>query len=155
MPVIATGRKHYSEVVAGTGGFEAERKVDYYFKRVPVRAASATDVEPVGIPLVWDNANSAYVVFLAQDISAVTGTNYPVAVAVGNKQGLGYNEADVTLNTTAVELTAYIRGEASILEAGIDFGAASAPNIALFKTALEKQGAVFTASAGPVVTSYV
>lgn len=152
---MAVGRKHYSEVVAGTGTLESNRMVDYYFSTVEVTGSGA--VEPVGVPLVWNG--DEFEVYLAQDISAAAESTLPtgakVAVAVGGKAGLGDNVEDITLSGTASKMTAYFRGEASLLESGIDFGAATAPNIAEFKLALEKQGASFATECGPVATAYV
>lgn len=157
---IEQGRKHYTEVVAGTGNFEEINGVDYYFDSVDVKAGTDTAVEPIGVPLVWIAADSAYNIYDgSQDISAATSDGAPqgarVALAVGSEVGLGNNTFDVTVTAAGVKMTAYVRGAAGILKSGIDFGAANSTQQDAFMAQLVSQGAKTVAEAGPVATSYV
>lgn len=153
-----TQRKFLSEVVKGVSLAEIERGILVSTATVNAEAATDTVEEPIGIPLVWDNTASAFVRYVDQDISAVTGSplpdGSPVAISVGDRRGAGFNTTDVTLGTTPVQLTALYR-DAQVDYAGVDFGAATTPNINEFKQAMEEQRVVEVAAASAVATSYI
>lgn len=144
MPLLNTSRKQLSETVKAFDKMGHEQGVVVSFASVPVKGS--TTIEPIGTPMVWDNASSAFVVYVAQDISAVAGTPAlpdasPICVSVGTKEGRGVNRDDVTLTATATQMTALFRSGAVVME-GIEWGAASAPAKAAFRLQLEKQGVV-------------
>lgn len=150
----STRRKILSQVVAGVDGYELKNGIEKYTTAIDV-TGSAT-IAPMGIPVVYNGTE--FEIFLDQDISAVTGDSplvngYPVAIVIG-KEYIGSNFEDVTLSGTAISLTALVRGDADVLYSGVDFGAASAPNIALFKAAMEAQGVTAVAEAAVVTPSY-
>lgn len=158
MPVLGTERKQESEVIAAFSKIGSEGAINYHFATADVAGSGA--VEAMGIPVVWNPTNDEFEVFLAQDISAITEDSSlpngaPVAVVVGTKEGRGVNRADVTLSATAQPLTVMYRGEGAVKAAGIDFGAASAPNIALFKAQLEKQGIAVVDAAATAAPNYI
>lgn len=142
--LIETYRKRLSEVIAAQDNLLAETGVEWQTGAIPVVAASATVEEPMGIPVVFNGTN--FERYLAQDIAAATaytaedGASYKVAIVVGDYQGIGYNHEDVTLNTTPITLTALHTGDAAVYYSGVDFGAATAGDIAEFKAAMASQG---------------
>lgn len=143
MPTSFTSRKHLSETVAAVSNFGTEQGVNYTYAKVPVKGSG--DIEPIGTPVVWNNATSAYEVYVAQDIAAVAGTpalpnGAPIGVTVGTYESVGTNYADVTLSSTATEMYVLFRGEAAVKDAGIEWGTATAGDQAEFKLQLEKQG---------------
>lgn len=156
MPLLFEERKTYTDVVKGVSDFETEAGVDYHFARADCEGAAA--VEPMGIPMVWVAANSAFEPYLAQTIPT-TDSSLPdgsqVCIVVGQKEGKGVNKADVTLNGTSQDLTVLYRGQAAVVTEGITWGAVSAPNKALFVTALEKQGITVISAAELAAPSFV
>jgi hypothetical protein len=58
MPILGTERKTYTDFVKGVSTFENEVAADYNFARVGVKGSTA--IEPLGIPLVWNNTDSAF-----------------------------------------------------------------------------------------------
>lgn len=156
MPILDTSRKHESELVKAFNKMGHEQGVVYSFASVPVKGS--TTIEPIGTPLVWNDIDSAFEVYVAQDISAVAGTpalpnGAPICVTVGTKEGKGVNRADVTLSSTATEMTVMFRSGAVVAD-GIEFGAAAAPAIAAFRLQLEKQGIAVIDAATAVNPSF-
>ena len=159
MPVVGSSRKKISELLLNTSTFDDEFGLNYHLATVGVEAASNTDEVPIGIPLVYDGTAGAFVRYLAQDISAVTSSSLPddspICIAVGAKEGLGFNKEDVTLSTTATNLTVIFRGPAGLLNEGIDWGSATGPNQIEFRTQMEKQGLSIQTRATAVTPSFV
>jgi len=156
MPLLFEERKTYTDVVKGASQFENESAVDFHFARADCEGS--TTIAPMGIPMVWVDASSAFEVFIAQTIPAAISSlpdASPVCVVVGEKEAKGLNRKDITLTGTSQDLTVLYRGPAAVVTEGIDFGAASAPNIALFKTALEKQNIAVISSAPSADPAYI
>lgn len=153
-----TQRKFLSEVVKGVSLAEIERGILISTATVDAEAATDTVEDPIGTPLVWNNTNSSFERYLAQDISAVTGSplpdESPVCVSIGDRRGAGFNTTSVTLGTTAIQLTAFYR-DGQISYGGVDFGAATDENITEFKVQMEKQRVAEVASAAEPATSYI
>lgn len=149
MPTIANGRRHLSELIKAKAKFDNEGFVNYNYASVPVEGSS--DVDPIGTPLVWVDANSAFEVYVAQDIAAVVNSplpdGSPICLSVGAKEGVGFNKTAITLSATAETMTAIFRGPAGYSEEGMDWGGAGAPAQAAFKLQLEKQGVASVATA--------
>jgi hypothetical protein len=140
MPILGTERKTYTDFVKGVSTFENEVAADYNFARVGVKGS--TVIQPLAIPLVWNNADSAFEVYVAQtiptdDSSLPNGS--PVCFVVGQKEGRGVNKADVTLSGTAQDLTVLFRGQAVVSKDEIVWGAADTGAKAAFLMAVEKQ----------------
>ena len=155
MPLLFTERKSYTDVVKGVSKFENEAGVDYHFARADCEGSTA--IEPIGVPMVWVAASSAFEVYVAQAIPTVDSSlpdGSVVAIVVGQKEGKGVNKADVTLDGTSQDLTVLYRGQAAVLNEGITWGAVSAPNQALFVTALEKQGVTVISAATVAAPSF-
>lgn len=160
MPVVAESRKHLSELIKGVAAFECDAKVNYNYATVSVRTVSGTaDVDPIGTLVVWDNANSAFVPYVAQDISAVTGSPLPdaspVAITVGTQEGVGFNKADAALTTTPISMTVLFRGPAAVTREGYETAGIGAGDLDEFDAQMEKQGVAVVASAETVVPSFV
>lgn len=158
MPVLDSGRKCVSEVLAGVSSTEEINGVDYNFARVLVKegATAGEVVAPIGLPLVSDSAG-AFVPYVDQDITAVTASTLPdgspVCVAVGSSKGIGFNKKDITLDATGVEMVVIFRGEAALIREGIEL-VEGAEKVALVAQ-LEKQGIAVHNQAQEVVPSYV
>jgi len=149
MPLQYEGRKHLSDVEAGYFSFGTTSAVEYSFATVGVEGTGT--MEPIGTPLVYDATASAFVPYLAQDISAVTASSLPdgvspVAVSMGEATGLGVNTADISLSSTPVDVKVMWRAGA-VKDGGIEWGSVTAPNQALFRQALEAQGIAVVESA--------
>lgn len=160
MAVVAQERKYYSEVVTALGSFAEEAGVNANFDTVSVEGSET--VAPMGIPLIWSTAADAFVRYTAAaEIAAADADGSPlpadnkVCVVVGDKRGLGFNTADVTLSATATKLTAVSRGQVGILASGIDWGAADAAAQTAFLTELETQGLVVVGENANISVQYI
>ena len=160
MPDVANSetRKRLSELVKDYGSFADTAGVDFYFGRVDVKGTGSVD--PIGTPLVWNSVDSAFEVYLAQDIALVTTPSSlpnaaPICISVGPRKGKGFNVEDVTLSATAVEMTVLFRGVAAVIESGIDWGAADTTAKTAFNLELEKQQIVVAPEAETVDPKYV
>jgi len=118
--VIATGRRQLSQVLKGFTKFEDDFATNFSFSTILVGAAGTA--EPIGTPVIFDNATSEFVVYVAQSISAaITAGNSPlpngsvIAILVGEKEGRGFNKEDIDLTATSLNATAIFRGPASVV----------------------------------------
>lgn len=154
---VNDGRKILSEVIAAAD-YDWEMGIEWLTTAIPVVAASATVEEPMGIPVVYNGTN--FERYVAQDIDAASaytaadGSTFKVAIIVGDHAGVGHNQEDVTLDTTAITLTALYKGKASVMYSGVDFGAANAGDIAEFKTAMATADVRIAPEAATVVPTY-
>jgi hypothetical protein len=140
MPILGTERKKYTEFVKGVSTFENEVGADYNFARVSV--IGSTVIEPLAIPLVWSDTDSAFEVYIAQTIPTEDSSlpnGSPVCFVVGQKEGRGVNKVDITLSATEQDLTVLFRGQAIVAKDEIVWGAADAGAKAAFLLAVEKQ----------------
>lgn len=162
MPVIATSPKYLSEVLGGTFEFSDKLGVAYCYGMVDVEGTA--EVEVFGTPLVWNNANASFEVYIDQDIATIAAAGnsplpnaVPICVSVGGSPGLGFTDGQkVQLEAaTPKKFTVLHRGPAAVKEVGIEFGAATAPNITEFMAQLEAQGITSMPTATAIVPSYV
>lgn len=161
MPTVAnsTKRRQLSELLAGYDNFQDTSGVNFHFATVDVEGTLA--INPIGTPLVWDNTASSFAVYIAQDFSALTTSplpdKTPICITVGDNRGVGFNDADVQLQaTTPVKMTVLFRGDASIMEAGLDWNAGTnSTNQGLFKAKLEQQKIAITETATDVTPSFI
>ena len=58
MPVVATGRKHVSELVKGINAFRDDTGLNYNYASVSAEGAAAVD--PIGTLLKWNDTDSAF-----------------------------------------------------------------------------------------------
>jgi hypothetical protein len=160
MPVIESGRRHYSEVVKATSKIESEGAGNYHYARITVDAAADVSIDPVGYPVIWNDTDDAWNLFESQAVPT-EDTNLPngapVAVAVGPAQGKGVNKEDVLIDgTDGGVLTVLFRGEAIINPDEVQWHAnTTAGQKASFILALEKQGIAMQASATDVTPAFV
>lgn len=144
MPLVGSSRKHVSELIKGYEQFEKEAGTNFNFARVTVYAASNTDVDPIGAPIIWDATNDRFELLANGDTIPAEATDlpgdFPVCVSVGAKEGIGFNREDVTILTTGTELTVLFRGQAAINRSAIDYpvGVLAATQ-GVFENQLEKQ----------------
>lgn len=162
MPVVETGRKHLSDLVAATGTLEEMQGVDFYYARVEVveGAAGGEVIDPIGTQLVYSAGASAFIPYVDTDLSTVTTSslpnNAPICVSAGAKEGKGFNKTDITLSATPVEMVVLFRGEAVVNTEGMDVQAGSgAPEQAAFIEQLELQNVAVRNVAEDVDPSYV
>lgn len=160
MPVLDQGRKYVSEVVAGTGVIEEVNGVDYFYAQVDVKEGQTAGevVSPVGLPLVYSAGDSAFIPYKDEDIALVTTSSLPnespVCIAVGAKEGIGFNKEDITLSGTAVVMTVLFRGSASVIHEGIDYDVSHAASEPAFEVQLEKQNIAVQTQAEEVIPSF-
>ena len=179
--VVGTARRQMSQVVKGYDDFEDRNAVNYVFATVDVKQGIATGevIDPIGTALVWESSVSAYIPYeLEAEIAAaivdddaadsdgilLSGGLAAVAVTVGQKEGKGFNKADITLSGTAVQMTVMYRGVSVVKdgpvpatggegiqwETAIDAGEAVA-----FKNQLSRQGVgVFPVSTEDVTPAF-
>lgn len=157
MPLLHTERAIYTDVVKGVAKNETEMGVDYHFARADCEGSGA--IEPMGVPMVWVAANTAFEPYIAQTIPTTDSSlpdGSPVCIVVGQIEGKGVNKADVTLSGTSQDLTVIYRGAAAVLDEGITWNVGTnAANQLLFRTALEKQGIAVISSATAADPAFV
>lgn len=143
MPVNSVGRPIESDLIKGLGEYQEMSTSNVYFKTISVGLAG--EVDNIGLPVIWDDTAGEFRLYVAQNIATAkaTGTSplagtRVLALTVGNKFGRGYNNED-TDATVAADFTAIFRGNASIVNEGIQWGSAAAPAQALFLKELEDQ----------------
>ena len=162
-----TDRKIYSNYVAGS----AEDRTSSSFARVTLKHADANvTVDPIGLPVISNNAGAVVFYENGSDIAAVTSSplpdGSPIGIVVGNAEGAGIHP-DTVVTAAGVEVTVMFRDATAIFDA-IDFkvlttaGTAATgvteavtTKLAAFKTQLEKQGVVELKRATTVTPSFV
>lgn len=161
MPVIATSPKHLSEVIGGTFEFSDHLGVAFCYAQVNVEGTTA--IEPLGTPLIWNNTNESFEVYVDQDIAAVTTTGgsplpggHVICLSMGAHQGIGFSEGDVQLQAAVNTIfTVLYRGPAAIKTAGVEWGTADATAQAAFLARFEEQLITNITTATAIVPSYV
>jgi len=181
--VVGTARRQLSQVLkAYDSKFEDEGAVNYVFATVDVKEGIATGevIDPIGTALVWESGVSAYIPYeLAAEVAAavvdnnsadsngilLSGGLAAVAVSVGQLEGKGFNKADITLSSTAVQMTVVYRGQSVVKDGptpatgreGIQWETAiDAGEAVTFKNQLERQGVgVFPISTQVVAPTFV
>ena len=151
-------RKFLSELVASTDTFGDNNMVDFHRETVQL-TGTATDVDPIGTPIVWDGT-SRFVVYTAegQITTAKAADNTPlkggavVAVLVGDKFSYGFNKADLDL-TTDPYATALFNGEYVLKEAGMEWGGIAAAEQEAFKLELATKRISFIEAAEQIEPS--
>jgi hypothetical protein len=158
MAINSEGRKIESDLVKGLGRYQEESATNVNFASVTVGGTG--EVETIGLPVIWDDATSKFVLYSAQDIAAAkTANSSPLAgnrvlaVSVGSEFGRGFNRSDVDLSTDPT-MTVLYRGDASITVAGIT-GWDAVTNKTEFQKELEAQDFTFVDNAAVVTPSYV
>lgn len=160
MPVVATTRPYLSTLLKSHDSYE---NVNYNFATVTVKTSSGTKVvNPIGLALIWDAGLSAFREYLTTDNSfALTSTlpnAAPIAVSVGDANGLGLSASDVTLTTSGVLLTVLFRGgdNTEIIEEGIVYASGVLTgDKSDFRIQLEKQGIKVSNKSPAATSSYV
>lgn len=129
---------------------------------VPVKSSSSFTASPFGIALIWDNSLGAMRPVLNADNTLPTPStvsslpdNSVVCVSVGNNQGLGNDNGDVTLTTVAQYMTVVFRDSAIIFDNLVYGDAADATTKDLIKLQLEKQEVVCKTKSPSIVQSFV
>lgn len=165
--VVGTSRRQLSQVLkAYDSKFEDQGAVNYSFATVNVKEGVATGevISPIGTALVWESGVSAYIPLEAgtevaaavadgdatdSDGVPLIGGTAAVVVSVGQMEGRGFNKADLTLSSTAQQMTVVYRGQAVVKDGpipatggdGIQWDTAiDAGEALLFKSQLDIQG---------------
>lgn len=156
MPVNGTGRKYLSDLLKGTDDFHYDSAVRFNYDTVDVGGTG--EVDNIGIPLIWVNGNSRFEVYVAQDITAVTGSplpgGRPICIGVGDALGLGRNREDTDLSVAGTQMTVLFRGDAAVVESGMIWGTANTTNQAEFRAQMEVQGVTFIDNGTAVTPAY-
>lgn len=157
MPVVATTRKFLSDVLWDAADNDTYTKS---WATVNVRTTSGSlSKSPLGIPVIWDNAISAFRPLADGDTIPTTAStlpnNSPVAIVLGSATAIGDDKVDVTLTTTAQPLSVAFRDVALVKE-GIAYEVSVlGPTKALFEAQLEKQSMVVRAKSTAITQSFV
>lgn len=146
-----------SDFVKFYGGFESVSGVDKSLATVDVKGSG--DIEPMAYPVIWSSTDSAFVQYVSQNISTVTGSplpdGSPIAFIVGDRRGFGFSMEDVTLSTTAVKMTALYRGsDVAVSYSKVQWNASTnAAQKAAFEKQMEIQGVIAKKAATSVTTT--
>lgn len=156
----ATERKILSDVVTSLSTEADDQGINLNFATVAVEGTAT--VAPLGYPVIYSNAAANFVPYIAQDITAVDADGSPlpagrkVALVVGDKRGVGFNTADVTLEATGTDLTALHGGSAGILNSGIEWNVGTnAGDQAEFLAELEVQGLTVVKESANIAVKYI
>jgi hypothetical protein len=180
--VVGPARRQMSQVVKGYDKFEDEHAVNYVFATVDVKEGVATGevIDPIGTALVWESGVSAFIPYeggtevadAITDGNAVNSDGVPlvggtavVGVSVGQMEGKGFNKADLTLSSTAQQITIMYRGQSVVKDGPIPatggegiqwFSTVDAAEALLFKNQLDIQGVgIFPISTEVVTPTFV
>lgn len=163
MPTLieVTERKHLSELVGNINSFGDSNFADIHRATVQL-GGTATDVEPIGTPIVWVDGTSQFEIYTAnaQITAAKTAGTSPlaggavIAVLIGEKYSAGFNKADLDL-TTNPYATALFNGEYILKDAGMEWGGIAAAEQTAFKNELATKGISFIAAAAASSSSYI
>lgn len=158
MPLNGEARKYLSDLVKGVSTFAEDTGIRFNYDTVTVEGTGSVD--NIGIPVIWDNVAGSFEVFVAQDIPTVISTGGSplpdgsvIALTVGNGLGLGLNPSDTDISSGAL-MTVMYRGDAGIVNEGIEWGTAAAPDQAAFLAQLEEQRITTVANAQVVTPAY-
>lgn len=120
---LDTERKRYSNYVVSTQRTVLNNQCS---KRVTVKAAG-TDaiVDPIGLPVVWDDTDSFIPWENGSDLSLLTTEpdglgGALVGIIVGSSEGEGQNLDDITVTAAGVQMTVLFR-DATIIGDNIDW----------------------------------
>lgn len=161
-----TYRKFISDYVLEDNSTATARQS---FATVTLKGADEV-IDPVGLPVIWDDTDSFVFYKEASSIAALTTeSDLPdgsvVGIVVGAQEGFGHNEKDVTVPAAGVKVTIMYRDgvvadniDFSItqVDGSVDAAPALTAKQAAFKTQLEKQDVVvkgLVTSADPSYTT--
>ncbi len=159
MPVNSTGRKYLTDFLKGVSTFHEDTATRFNFDTVDV--GGTLTVDNIGVPMIWVNGNSQFEVFIAQDIATAIATGGSplkdgsvIGFTVGQAAGVGFNKADTDLSVADTQMTLLYRGDASVVNDGIEWGTAAAPAQALFLAQMEAQRVTTIDNAEVVTPAY-
>lgn len=132
---------------------------------VAIAAGTSDASEPTMPTIAGATVADGTVTWLARmpygaDQTSPLANKASICIAVGSKEGLGFNKEDVTLSATAVKMTAMFRGIGGVVEdllkdsSGL-FSAMAADDQAEIKAALEMQDIAVESAAQDADGSYV
>lgn len=165
MPVLDTQRKYFSDVVKGVNTPDNSNAMQFNYEGITV--TFPTTVDPIGIPVVWNDTNTAWEIYgdanAAEIAAAITANSStlpnkaPIAIVVGGPLGAGISPVDIDF-TAGEDVTALFRGanNAGVVRDGIDYSqsVASGANQTAFEEQLEKQGIMVIDNAQVVTPTY-
>lgn len=166
MPVLDTGRKQLSSVIA-TGSGCQDKGIQKSYATIGLLSASSATIEPMGIPVIYRDlvaeivdpptpaVPAQWVIYTNQSLGSSDSTlpnGAKVGVVIG-KNWAGDNNEDVTLDDEAVTNLVVVYRDATVKMAGITFTGNSAAQTA-FRLALEKQDVVVIDSEANAQPSY-
>lgn len=152
---IDSGRKVIGDVVAAQNPLKRDTGVEWHTTTVGMVAAAPTDVELMGIPVIYNGTD--FEEYVAQDIASATeyvaenGLAFKCAIVVGDEAGYGNNHEDHTLDVTPSNVTVLYSGDVAVLYSQV-FADKTTPEAVAFKAEMSRNR-VIAAKEAPVVTS--
>ena len=162
MALVSTSRRQVSEVVKTVVPFQHDYGIDYSYARV--NAQGTLDINPIGTILIYNGTSTDWEVYVAQTIATEAAKSQAanelpnqaiMCITVGTGEGVGKNEANVTLTASDQEFTVIYRGPAGISQSAIDANGANAGALTAAFLQFEKQGLASVADSTVVVPSFV
>lgn len=160
MPVTSTSRKKLSDLLKAEDTFATNNAVDFNYATVDVGGTGTVD--NIGVALIWNNTNTQFEKYVAQDIAAaITTGGSPlkegsvVALSVGSYQGKGENYEDTDLAEADAKMTVLYRGDAAVVNEGIIWNGAASGAQTAFLAQLEKQRITTVAQATDAAATYL
>lgn len=127
---------------------------------VAIAAGTSGASEPTFVNIEGATTTDGTVTWLARlpygkDVTSPLPNQASICLAVGAKEGLGFNKEDTSLTSTAVKMTALFRGEAGVVQEGMELTGIAAADQAEIFAALQREGVSVEASAEVIDPSFV
>lgn len=158
MTIVATSKPEFSKLFKGMSHYDFENMVNTHYETVGMTGSG--DIQSWGIPVIWDDATTSFVRYVAQDIptAIATGTSplpkgQVAGILVGDAFGKGFIN-DVTLSGTATNVTALYNGHYTLSDEGMDWSTSTQGQIDLFKAELAQHDIGFIVIADDIDPSY-
>lgn len=124
-----TDRKKVSDYVSE---LRKGKTFDQCVRRVTVANATDVTIDPIGMPVIWDDTSDYEFYTNASDISGLVtppANGLKVGIVVGTDQGFGVNEDTVTVGAAGVELSVLFK-DAVVVSEMIDWSVTDVDGVA-------------------------
>lgn len=117
-----TDRKIFSNYIAECNN---DRTHSTYARVIVKNAGGDVVVDPIGYPVISDNAGAFKLYANTDDIAAVTSSTLPdgspVGIIVGGARGAGINQTDETITAAGTSMTVLFRDATAVFDS-INYG---------------------------------